>query len=85
MCSAQVFINVDCILCILFLLHCSFTHGDRGSTVVKVLRYKSEGYWFQSQMVSLEFFTDINPSDHTMALGLNQPLTEMSTESISWG
>jgi hypothetical protein len=25
-----------------------------------------------------------NPSDHTMTLGLTQPLTEMSTRSISW-
>ena len=29
---------------------------DRGSTVVKVLCYKSEGRWFD--MVSLEFFID---------------------------
>jgi hypothetical protein len=27
----------------------------------------------------------INPSDRTMALGSTQPLTEMSTRSISWG
>jgi hypothetical protein len=33
----------------------------------------------------MEFFTDINPSDPTMALGSTQPLTEMSTRSISWG
>jgi len=26
-----------------------------------------------------------NPSDRTMALGSTQPLTEMSTSSISWG
>jgi hypothetical protein len=26
-----------------------------------------------------------NPSDHTRALGSTQPLTEMSTRSISWG
>jgi hypothetical protein len=26
-----------------------------------------------------------NPSDHTMALGSTQPITEMSTRSISWG
>ena len=26
-----------------------------------------------------------NPSDHTMALGSTQLLTEMSTRSISWG
>jgi len=26
-----------------------------------------------------------NPSSHTMALGLTQPLTETSTRNISWG
>jgi len=26
-----------------------------------------------------------NPSGHTMALGLTQPLTEMITRNISWG
>ena len=26
-----------------------------------------------------------NPSDRTMVLGSNQPLTEMSTRNISWG
>jgi hypothetical protein len=35
-------------------------------------------------MVSLEFFID-NPSGRTMALGLTQPLTEMSTRNIFWG
>jgi hypothetical protein len=59
--------------------------GDRGSTVVKVLRYKSEGSMVRTQMVSLEIFIDINPSDRTMALGSTKPLTEMSTRSISWG
>jgi hypothetical protein len=33
----------------------------------------------------MEFFIDINPSDRTMTLGSTQPLTEMSTGSISWG
>jgi hypothetical protein len=33
----------------------------------------------------MEFFIDINPSDRTVALGSNHPLTEMSTRSISWG
>jgi hypothetical protein len=33
----------------------------------------------------MEFFVDINPSDRTTALGSTQPLTEMSTGSISWG
>jgi len=26
-----------------------------------------------------------NPSSRTMALGMTQPLTEMSTRNISWG
>ena len=31
------------------------------------------------------FFINTNLSDRTMALGSTQPLTEMSTRSISWG
>jgi hypothetical protein len=31
------------------------------------------------------FFFFYNPSDRTMAPGSTQPLTEMSTRSISWG
>ena len=36
-------------------------------------------------MVSLDFFHWHNPSGRTMALGLTQPLTEMSTRNVSWG
>jgi len=36
-------------------------------------------------MVSLEIFNWHNPSGRTMALGLTQPLTEMSTRNISSG
>ena len=36
-------------------------------------------------MVSLEFFILHNSAGCTMALGLTQPLTEMSTRNISWG
>jgi hypothetical protein len=57
--------------------------GDRGITVVEVLRYKSEGRWFDP--IWCQFFIDINPSDRTTALGSTQPLTEMSTRRISWG
>jgi hypothetical protein len=57
--------------------------GDRGRTVVKVLRYKSEGRWFDPRWC--QFSIDINPSDRTMALWSTQPLTEMSTRRISWG
>jgi len=35
-------------------------------------------------MKPLEFFID-KSSGRTMALGLTQPLTEMSTRNISWG
>ena len=52
---------------------------DHGSTVVKVLCYKSEGRWFDG------IFHWHNPSDRTMALGSTQPLTEMSTRSTSSG
>jgi hypothetical protein len=51
--------------------------------VVKVLRYKSEGRWFDPKWC--QFFIDVNPSDGTTALGSTQPLTEMSTRRISWG
>jgi len=38
----------------------------------------------RSQLVSVDFSLIYNPSDRTMALGSTQPLTEMSTRSISW-
>jgi len=41
-----------------FYCHYSY-NGDRGSTVVKVLCYKSEGRWYDPSLVSLEFFIDI--------------------------
>jgi len=34
---------------------------------------------------SVGIFHWLNPSGHTMALGLTQPRTEMSTRNISWG
>ena len=40
--------------------------GVRGGTVVKVLRHKSQGSLVRFQLVSLEFFINI---DRTMALG----------------
>jgi len=54
---------------------------DRGGTVVKVLCYKSEGHWFDPSWCHWNF----SFSDRTMALGSTQPLTEVSTRSISWG
>jgi len=47
---------------------------DRGSTVVKVLCYKSEGRWFDPSLCHWNFSLTQNPSDRTMALGSTQPL-----------
>jgi len=58
--------------------------GDRGSTVVKALCYKLEGRWFDPIWCHWNFSLTHNPSDRTMVLGSTQPLTEMSTRSISW-
>jgi len=55
--------------------------GDRSSTVVKMLR-KVAGSIPDSVIGVFHWH---NPSDRTMALGSTQPLTEMSTRSISWG
>ena len=55
------------------------------STVVKALCYKSDGRWFDSRWCQWKFSLTQNPSDRTVALGSTQPLTEMSTGSISWG
>jgi len=38
--------------------HCC-KQRERGSTVVKVLCYKSEDRWFDPQLMPLEFFIDI--------------------------
>ena len=48
--------------------------GDRGSTVVKVLCYKSRGRWFDPSWCHWNFSFTFR----TMALGSTQPLTEMS-------
>jgi len=58
-------------------------NGDRGGTVFKVLCYKSEGRWFDPRWCHWNFSLTLNPSDRTLALGSTQPLTEMSTGSIS--
>ena len=46
--------------------------------LVQALRYKPVGRGF-------DFRWCHNPSGRTVALGLTQPLTEMSTRNISWG
>jgi hypothetical protein len=60
---------------------------NRGTAVVQWLRYCASNHKVAGSIPDgvMEFFIDINPSDRTMALELTQPLTEMSTRSISWG
>ena len=58
-------------------------HGAIGNAMaqfVQELRYRPKGRRFDSQTRHWH-----NPSSRTMALGLTQPLTEMSTRNISWG
>jgi len=62
-----------------------YFQNNRGSTVVKVLCYESEGRWFDPRWCHWNFSFTLNPSDRTIALGSTQPLTELSTRSISWG
>jgi len=52
--------------------------------LVEALHYKPAGCRFNSQWDQWDFSL-INPPGCTMALGLTQPVTEMSTRSISWG
>ena len=60
---------------LLLLIH---TVGHAVAQLVEALRSKSEGRGFDSRWCH-------NPSGRSMALGLTQPLTEMSTRNISWG
>jgi len=90
--TAHLQLNILLLLLLLLLLLCKveidslfLLLGDRGSTVVKVLCYKSEGRWFDPSWRHWSFSLTQNTSDRTMALGSTQPLTEMSTRSISWG
>ena len=50
--------------------------GYAVAQLVEALRYKPEGRGFDSRW--------LHPSRRTMALGLTQPLIEMSTRTSSW-
>jgi len=58
--------------------------GHAVAQLVEALRYKSEGRHFDFRWCHGIFYMH-NPSVRTMALGLTQPLTEMSTRNISCG
>jgi len=52
--------------------------------LVVALRYKPVGRGFDSGWCNWNFSLH-NPSGRIVALGLTQPLTEMSTSNTSWG
>ena len=53
------------------------------SQLVETLHYKQESCWFYSRKCLWKFHSH-NPSGHTMALGLTQPLTKLSISNIFW-
>jgi len=59
--------------------------GDRSSSMVKVLCYKSEGRWFDPSWCLWIFHWHKILPIAQWSWGSAQPLTEMSTTSISWG
>jgi hypothetical protein len=65
------------------------TPGIKLSTKNKTkLRNVSELMYFKTRSIPddvIKILHSLNPSGRTMALGLTQPLTEMSTRNISWG
>jgi hypothetical protein len=60
-----------------------FAWGHAVAQLVETLHKKPEGRGFDFPMVLLEFLIDIILPAHILALGLTQPLTEMSTRNIS--
>jgi hypothetical protein len=58
--------------------------GYAVAQLVKALLYKSEGRGSIPNGV-IGILHWLNPSGRTVAMGLTQPLTEMSTRYINWG
>jgi hypothetical protein len=61
--------------------------SNLGTAIAQWLRYCATNQKVAGSIpyCVMEFFVDINSSDRSMVLGSTQPLTEMSTGSISWG
>jgi hypothetical protein len=68
------------------LLHLVY-YLTQGTTVAQWLRYCATNRKVAGSIPDdvIGIFHWHNPSDRTMAMGSTQPLTEMSTRSISWG
>jgi hypothetical protein len=64
------------LLLLLLILLLLLLLGHAVAKLVEALFYKPEGRGFDSRWH--------NPSGRTVAMGLTQPLTEMSTRSMSW-
>ena len=58
--------------------------GHAVAQLVEALHNKPEGRGFDSRWCRW-IFSLTYPSGRTMALGLTQSLTEMSTRNVSWG
>ena len=64
----------------IYIYVCVCVCGDRGGTVATNRKFAGS---IPDGVIGI--FHLHNPSDRIMALGSTQPLTEMSTRSISWG
>jgi hypothetical protein len=63
-----------------FCMNISVCYKSAVAKLVEVLYYKSEVRGFESRWI-IEIFNVLNLSSRTMALGLTQPLTRMSTRN----
>jgi hypothetical protein len=74
--------NAHLIDSLLYCLYCSWGH-----VVAQWLRHCATNQKVVGSIPDgvIGIFLWHNPCGHTMALGSTQPLTEMSTRSISWG
>jgi hypothetical protein len=81
------FINTQKTLCNELVLDFTYIHILLGTAVAQWLRYCASNRKVAGSIPDgvIGIFHWHNPSDRTMALWSTQPLTEMSTRSISWG
>jgi hypothetical protein len=73
--NANMYVNI---------LQTSSFLGNAVGQLGAALRYKAEGYGFDSSWCHWKFSL-IKPSYRTMAQGTTRPLTEICTRNISWG
>jgi hypothetical protein len=77
-------VHVEVLKCYAVL---DLVHNPVGTAVAQWLRYCATNQKVAGSIPDgfIGIFNWHNPSNRTMALGSTQPLTEMSTRSISWG